>query len=180
MTGDVFTAGCGRELVQRLYHEHGEALWRYVNRILRDPHQAEDVVQETMLRAWKHAERLSRGTGTEWGWLSTVARNLAIDRIRTRKACPLEMVEDPSLLPRARHTDDHAGRVVNSMALADALDSLGTEYRTTLREIYFSGLTRREAAHALAVPVGTVKSRLHRGLRLLREHVEREDMRLSA
>lgn len=168
------------ELVQRFYREYGAALREYVTRILGDAHQAEDVLQETMLRAWKHAERLLNGSGSEWGWLSTVAHNLAIDRIRSRKIHPLEIVEDVSFLPGVRHTDDHAGRVVNSMTMADALDRLGVEYRTTLREVYFSDRTALATARVLDIPVGTVKSRVHHGLRLLRKHVERENRRISA
>lgn len=177
MNGDATNA---HEVVQRLYAEHGAALRGYVNRLLHDPHLAEDVVQDTMVRAWQHADRFAPGHGSAWGWLATVARNIAVDRIRARRIRPLEMVEDVATLPGARNVDDHASDVANSLAMAKALDKLTAAYRSTLVEIYFEGNTTQGAAEALDVPIGTVKSRLHKGLSLLRKYAEREELRLSA
>lgn len=182
MIGDVPSTGelSAHEVVQRLYAEHGAALRGYVNRLLRDPHLAEDVVQDTMVRAWQHADRLAPNRGPAWGWLVTVARNIAVDRIRARQLRPLATVEDVSALPGMPNVADHASGVASSLAMEKALDKLSVEYRSTLVEVYFGGKTARGAAAALNVPIGTVKSRLHQGLRLLRRHVEHEELRLSA
>lgn len=174
------TSAGAHEVVQRLYVEHGTALRGYVTQLLQDPHLAEDVVQDTMVRAWQHADRLGPDRGSAWGWLVTVARNIVVDRIRARNLRPLTTVEDVSTLPGVPKVDDHAAGVANCLALEKALDKLSVEYRSTLVEVYFADRTARGAAAALDVPVSTVKYRLHQGLRLLRCHVEREEPLLSA
>jgi RNA polymerase sigma-70 factor (ECF subfamily) len=176
---DDATTPSAREVVEHLYAEYGTALRSLVNRILHDRQHAEDVVQETMLRAWQRADRFGPGHGSAWGWLATVARNIAIDRIRARKVRPQETGDDVEVMHSGWRQDDHAAGVANSLAIAGALGKLGDEYRTTLVEIYLHDRTAQAAAEVLAVPVGTVKSRLHHGLRVLRRHAEVEELRAA-
>lgn len=75
-------------LLSTLYADYGPALQAYVTRLLSDPHQAEDVIQETMLRAWRNADVLVPERGSVAGWLMRVAHNIAVDKIRARKARP--------------------------------------------------------------------------------------------
>src|SRR5690349_9874368 len=82
-------------LIRTLYEEHGRALLAYATRLTGDRAAAEDVVQETLVRAWKHAEDLVEGRGSVRGWLLTVARNIVTDRVRARAARPTEVPESP-------------------------------------------------------------------------------------
>jgi RNA polymerase sigma-70 factor, ECF subfamily len=156
----------GEDLIRFLYEEHGRSLLAYATRLTQDRAAAEDVVQETLLRAWKHSEDLSNDSkGSVRGWLLTVARNIVTDRARARAARPQE-VGEPVDVPAVEV--DHAEQVVNSMAVLGAMDKLSAEHREVLVEMYYRGRTVAEAAQALRIPPGTVKSRSYHALRALR------------
>jgi RNA polymerase sigma-70 factor (ECF subfamily) len=154
-------------LVSSLYAEHGVMLHTYVNRLVRDPHHAEDVVQETMVRAWRNAEALRPCRSSMTGWLKRVARNVVVDRVRARNARPEEVEESYA----APWSADHAATVVNSMFVAEALSHLSPAHRQVLEVVYFADRTTAQAAELLGLPVGTVKSRVYYALRHLRLYV---------
>jgi RNA polymerase sigma-70 factor (ECF subfamily) len=165
------------QVVRSLYAEHGRVLLAYVSRLLSDSHHAEDVVQETMLRAWRNAERLTPERGSVVSWLLRVAHNVAVDKIRARRARPDEVEETAA---PAVSLDDHAGDVVESLFVARALEHLTPAHRQVLREVYFADRTAAEAAKVLGLPVGTVKSRVHHALRQLRLHLEEQRAEMGA
>jgi RNA polymerase sigma-70 factor (ECF subfamily) len=151
-------------LIQALQQEHGGDLLRYALRHARDRGQAEDVVQETFARAWRHPLAVS-GTGTSArAWLFTVARNLIVDDARSarrRREITVETVPE-------RAVDDEADALLDRILVSDALTALSPEHRVVLIEAYWGGRSVREIAERIGVPEGTVKSRLHYGMRALR------------
>jgi RNA polymerase sigma-70 factor, ECF subfamily len=153
------------EVVRALYEEHGRSLLAYATRLTGDRAAAEDVVQETLVRAWRHASTLTENRGSVRGWLLTVARNIVTDRARARAARPAEVAESPATPPIER---DHSETVVDTMVVLDALDRVSAEHREVLVEIYYRGRSVTEAAKALGIPPGTVKSRTYYALRALR------------
>lgn len=155
--------------IRAVFDEHGRALLAYATRLLGDRQAAEDVVQEALVRAWRHPEVLVYGKGCVRGWLLVVTRNLIIDRVRAGSARPAEVAEDPTAEPAVQ---DHAETVVNWMVVIDALSSLSEEHRAVLVEIYFKGNSVAETATALDVPAGTVRSRCFYALRILRGRFE--------
>ncbi len=159
-------------LVGAVFQEHGRALLAYATRLLGDRQTAEDVVQETLVRAWRHPEVLVNGEGSVRGWLLTVVRNLVIDRARARDARPQEVAEP---VEPAATTRDHAETVVNTMLVRQALETLSEEHRDVLVEIYLNGKSATEAADTLGVPPGTVRSRSHYALRALRDWAGQAD-----
>jgi len=159
--------------LRSLYAEHSASLRAQVGRMLSDPHQAEDVVQEAMLRAWRKFDTLSAERGSIGGWLCTVARNIAIDRIRAKRARPTE-VDEAYTDAATWSVTDHADLAVNSVLVARALATLSPCHRAVLREVYFNDRTCNEAAKVLDIPEGTVKSRLYYALRRLRLAIEEE------
>lgn len=160
-------------LIRSLYEEHGRSLLAYATRLTGDRAAAEDVVQETLLRAWKHADRLVEGKGSVRGWLLTVARNIVTDRARARAVRPAEVAEMEHLPPVEQ---DHSESVVNTMVVLDALDQVSQEHREVLVELYYRGRSMAEAAKELGVPPGTVKSRSYYALRALRAVMGGPDM----
>src|SRR6266545_1922339 len=133
--------GQDADLLRAMFAEHGDALYAHALRLASgDRQRAEDLVQETLLRAWQHPEALDPDRGSVRAWLFTTARNLAIDSWRRRSARVGEVVTDA--LPEAL-TDDETERTVEAWLIAEALGRLG-------------------------VPPGTVKSRTHYALRSLR------------
>jgi RNA polymerase sigma-70 factor, ECF subfamily len=169
--GIVRTVGDNRDreaaeaLVRSLYAEHGRSLLAYATRLTGDRAAAEDVVQETLVRAWKHADDLTGGKGSVRGWLLTVARNIVTDRARARAVRPVEVAD---VVDRPPVEGDHSESVVNTMVILAALDQVSPEHREVLVELYYRGRSVTEAAKELGVPAGTVKSRSYYALRALR------------
>lgn len=152
-------------LILSLYEEHRRTLLAYATRLTGDHSAAEDVVQETLVRAWRHPDALVSEKGSVGGWLLTVTRNIATDRYRRRSVRPAEVAESAA---RPAVQGDHAESVVNSMTVLDALSRLSPEHRDVLIEIYLRGASVAEAAQTLGVPPGTIKSRSHYALAALR------------
>lgn len=159
-------------LLPQLYNEHAAPLLRYVATLTGgDLYWAEDVVQETLLRAWRHAEQLAEGAGCTRSWLATVARRIVIDDYRSRRVRPQE-VGDTALEYLAG--PDDLDRTLSGLALAEALATLTPAHREAIVESYLVGRTMRQAAKVLGVPCGTVKSRVYYGLRALRHTLQEE------
>jgi RNA polymerase sigma-70 factor, ECF subfamily len=156
------------DLMRALYSEHAGPLLRYAMHLMSgDRQRAEDIVQETLLRAWQHPEAIADRPARPW--LFAVARNLAIDAYRAKKARPHEVGEAAlEVLPGS----DDADRALESWAVADALGELRPEHRNVLLETYYRGKSVAEAASALGIPAGTVKSRTFYALRALRLALE--------
>ncbi|MCD0486363.1 sigma-70 family RNA polymerase sigma factor [Streptacidiphilus sp. ASG 303] len=153
-------------LIRSLYEEHGRALLAYATRLTGDRGAAEDAVQETLVRAWRNPDALVNGKGSVRGWLLTVTRNIVTDQYRAKAARPTEVGETaapPPLQP------DHADSVADSLLVVEALDRLSAEHREVLQEVYLRDRSVAEAAAALGIPPGTVKSRSHYALKALRD-----------
>jgi RNA polymerase sigma-70 factor, ECF subfamily len=156
------------DLIRALYAEHAGPLLRYAMHLMSgDRQRAEDIVQETLLRAWQHPEAIADRPARPW--LFAVARNLAIDAYRAKRARPHEVGE--AALEVLSGPDD-AERALESWAVADALSALRPEHRGVLLETYYRGKSVAEAATALGIPAGTVKSRTFYALRALRLALE--------
>jgi RNA polymerase sigma-70 factor (ECF subfamily) len=154
-------------MMRTLHDEHAAALWAYCVRLTGDRARAQDVVQEVLLRAWRHPEVLDQSERSARAWLFTVARHLVIDEWRTGRA-HREVSTD--VLPEPRPTGDSDGtdRLLQSWVVAEALDRLSPDHREVLVECYYRGRSVAQAAQNLGIPPGTVKSRTHYALRALR------------
>ena len=157
-------------LMQQLHEEHAAARWGYCVRLTgNDRARAEDVAQETLLRAWRHFSVLEEPQGSVRAWLFTVARNIVIDEWRSRRAQSELAMAD---VPEVDTTGDHTDQLLLSWVVAEAVTKLSPEHRAVLLECYYRGVPVAEAARHLGVPEGTVKSRTHYALRALRLALE--------
>ncbi|MGW0435130.1 sigma-70 family RNA polymerase sigma factor [Micromonospora sp. NPDC003197] len=148
------------------YQQHGPVLLNYLLRLTNGNRgMAEDIVQETLVRAWSHPE--ARTNDGQWSraWLFTVARRIAIDHIRAAQRRPAEVLDER--IEDHRGQDDDIERLLNAQAVREAVAGLPERLRSALIEIYFQEHSAAEAAENLAVPVGTVKSRTFYALRAL-------------
>jgi RNA polymerase sigma-70 factor (ECF subfamily) len=154
-----------RELMRSLHDEHAAALWAFAVRLTGgDRAAAEDVVQETLLRAWKQTDNpvfADEHSAAARSWLYTVARRIVIDEWRARSVRPERLVADVPEIGTA----DHAEHLVEARLIADALGRLSIEHRAVLVEMYYKRSSVREAAITLGIAEGTVKSRTHYALR---------------
>jgi len=156
--------------MQTIYDLHSAALLRtLLNWTYGDWQAAEDLMQETMVRAWKHLETLNADPQTLRPWLFTVARRIAIDRFRARVVRPPET--EPEQLDEAVDPAEPLERLLDRTTVVGALRELSEVHRTALVQVYLMDRTVPEAAAELGVPEGTVKSRLHHGLRAARAAV---------
>ncbi|MEV4759499.1 sigma-70 family RNA polymerase sigma factor [Micromonospora sp. NPDC049559] len=151
----------------KVHQTHARPLLRFLMGLTRNErHAAEDLLQETMLRAWQHLDSVPTEEDKARRWLFTVARRIAIDAARMRQVRPTEV----SLLEATDLAmEDHTtGSALAVHSVHEAFTSLTDAHRTILREIYLRGSSADEAAERLGVPVGTVKSRAYYALRSLR------------
>ena len=151
---------------------HLDALYRVALRLTMDPTQAEDLVQDTMLKAYRSWRQYRPGTNAK-GWLLTILRNTFINDYRRRKLEPiamdLEAAEPHAILRQIADFDPEGNffaQIVDQRVL-EAIDALPTEFREVLVLSDMEGLSYAEIAETLQVPVGTVKSRLFRARRQL-------------
>jgi RNA polymerase sigma-70 factor, ECF subfamily len=157
-------------VMQRLHDEHAGALWGHCLRLTNhDRARAEDVCQETLLRAWRNASLLDESQGSVRAWLFTVARNIVIDEARTKRARSEIPVGE---LPEPGREQDDSDQLLMTWIVADAVTQLSPEHRAVLQECYFEQRPVAEAARRLGIPEGTVKSRTHYALRALRLALE--------
>jgi RNA polymerase sigma-70 factor, ECF subfamily len=150
--------------LQALHDQHAGELWRFAMRLTHDRELSQDVVQEVLLRAWKDPSLSDRDGAAARAWLFTATRNLIIDRWRSAAARhELRGAEPPD-----RGVEDATNVVLDRWLIADALGALSADHRAVIGAAYFEGRSVADIAARLSIPAGTVKSRLHYGLRMLK------------
>lgn len=151
--------------LQGLRARHEPELLRFALRLTRDPGLAEDVVQEALLRAWRDPNLTNREENVSRAWLFTVTRHLIVDRWRSaafrREVTGLPVGNELS-------SGDATGEVLDRWLIADALRCMSPPHRAVVCAAYYEQLSVAEISRRLRIPEGTVKSRLHYGLRSLR------------
>ncbi|MFE9611374.1 sigma-70 family RNA polymerase sigma factor [Streptomyces sp. NPDC006012] len=152
------------DLLGTIMKEHWDQLVSYAERMLGDHGIAEDIVQETLIRAWRNIDRLHGMEGSVRGWLLTVTRHLVIDWVRKPYA-RREMAGAAYTDPQSQA--DAYEAVHSAMVARPLLGRLSPEHRAVLIHIYLCDRTVQETAGILGVPPGTVKSRQHYALRKL-------------
>jgi len=143
-----------------------------VLRVLRDRAQAEEVVQEVYVEAWRLASRFDPARGSSLAWLNTMAHRRAVDRVRsaqrTLQRDALAAIDDPP----GPDPSDVAMQHDECRRARDAVEKLSTVQREVIELAYFQGHTHHEIAALLDIPLGTAKTRIRDALRHLRRHLE--------
>ena len=149
----------------RLVEEHGAALYRMAYRLIGDRHEAEDMVQDTYRSAWKSRDLFQSGRA-ERAWLAAILRRRVADRWRRRT--PATLLDSPGTPEIGRPAEDPLRNEYTDQ-MQRALDQLPAPLRETLLLVVVAELTHQETADLLAVPLGTVLSRVNRARKRLRE-----------
>tara|TARA_R110002096_G_scaffold157669_4_gene322807 strand:+ start:921 stop:1511 length:591 start_codon:yes stop_codon:yes gene_type:complete len=162
---------------RNLYQRYDGLLFTTINQVLNDRHDAEEVLQEVMGSLWRKAHLYHPGRGRPITWLASMARNRAIDRLRSkqrqaklRKAYTNEI----EAVPRGAAGvtgPEAATRRDTCQAVRTAIMELTPVQREAIEKVYFEGLTQQQIADELGKPLGTVKARVRRGLTKLRKTI---------
>lgn len=152
------------QVVSDIYRDHGDALRRFVLRVATDRDEADDVVQETVLKVWKAAPEV---TGSLRSYLFATARNVIIDRHR-RAAARVSATTLGEVDPEAAGGAGDLEVVLDRILMEEALMRLTLEHRQVVLHMHYLGSTVAQTAASLGIPQGTVKSRAYYALRALR------------
>ena len=157
------------DTLRDLYAHHGAALLAYAERFTADRGRAEDIVQETFLRAWRHLPRLMADDRPVRPWLLRVARRLLIDAARAARARPQVSDDDTGAEPVI---DGGYDRLLDQTLLIDAVRRLSPAHQQIVIETFFMGTPMHLTAARLGMPAGTARSRLHYALGYLRRQLD--------
>jgi RNA polymerase sigma-70 factor (ECF subfamily) len=156
--------------VGELYDRHNRLLYGLIFRILRDRPESEEVLQEVFVLVWTRAETYNVALGSPAAWLVRIARNRAIDRLRSNSV-RLRAVESAPMPAPAASPETAAAQSERQRAVCRALDELPPEQRELIEQAYYQGLTQSELAERYKLPLGTVKTRIRTGMIALREQL---------
>jgi len=172
MAGTVKNFGADRAeaFVRRLADDHGDALFGWARGRFDDRRDAEEVVAESLVRAWRGYSQFDPERGTERAWLFGIVRTTAADHFRKTKR-HLHAVSDEEI-PEVAADDSSIESAAEATIVREALMTLSDEHRTCLVAAYFGGQSVVDIAHQAGIPTGTVKSRLYYGMRALRAALE--------
>jgi len=160
------------DAIRQIYSHHAKALHGYVRRFCTDGTSADDIVQETFIRAWRHLPQLRAGDRPIRPWLFRVARNLLTDADRAARSRPVTV---PASLAEEPGDDSGLGQVLDRQLVCDALQHLSPAHRTVLVETFYRGGSTAAVARQLGIPNGTARSRLHYALDALRRQLQDQD-----
>lgn len=162
-----------RTAFEALYQQAAGRMLAICLRLLRDRGEAEDVLQEVFVTVWHKAPQFDRSKASAMTWLSMLARNRSIDRLR---AAPPRALDDVSIAEAVADTDPQPAQLAEtqdeSARLQQCLQALEPQRRSLIRAAFLDGASHDELARRLATPLGTVKSWIRRGLAQLRVCLE--------
>ena len=156
-------------VIRELYSHYAKALHGYVEQFCPDRASADDIVQETFIRAWRHLPQLRADDRPVRPWLFRVARNLLIDANRAARSRPMIV---PGQADGEVATDSGLEEILDRQLVSAALQHLSPAHQTVLVETFYRGGTMATVARELGIPHGTARSRLHYALDALRKELQ--------
>jgi RNA polymerase sigma factor (sigma-70 family) len=156
--------------IEALYDMYSSSLYGVISRIVIDTATSEDVLQETFVKIWHSFSSYSTEKGRLFTWMVNIARNLSIDKIRSKDF--KNQNKNYELENNVTFIDEQRNTVYKPelMGLKELVSTLKPEQKSILDLVYFKGYTHVEAADELGVPLGTIKTRLRMGIQQLRKH----------
>ncbi len=161
-----------------LYDKVSGYLYTVILRIVREEEEAEDILQEVFMRVWDRTELYNESLGTPIVWMTRIARNLSIDKLRS-KSGQMRKLEDRLKLHGGIPADEpssnperYATHADQQGHIAHALAKLPVEQLVLIECAYFQGFTQSEMAELLGIPLGTIKTRIRAGMMELRRQLE--------
>ncbi|CAM4475650.1 RNA polymerase sigma factor [Paenibacillus typhae] len=163
------------DALEKLYDRYEQMVYSFAYRIVKDSMAAEEVMQELFMRIWKNPEQYDSAKGKLSTWMFTVTRNIAIDQLRKKSTRPPQQSADAEELQQLRDTgamtEDMVEMLLAGEQVREALQELSRDQQQVMDLIYYQGLTQQEVAYHVAVPLGTVKSRVRLAMRQLQKRL---------
>ncbi|MFD3974962.1 sigma-70 family RNA polymerase sigma factor [Streptomyces cyaneofuscatus] len=167
----VLVARGDQDAFAKVYDAVSGPVLGLVRSVLRDPAQSEEVSQEVLVEVWRTAPRFQSSRGSAMNWVLTLAHHRAVDRVRSAEASAARE-HKAALLDRTPAFDEVSEQVETRLEreqVRRCLRTLSELQRQSVTLAYYRGLTYREVAELLTVPLGTIKTRLRDGLIRLRD-----------
>ena len=159
-----------------LYDRYSEVLYTLILRVVKTSDNAEDILQEVFLQLWNKAALFSESRGSVYTWLISMARNKAIDHLRSKERAPQESGIDAAIaLPETGYLADPLHATISAECerhMKDALALLTSQQREIIELSYYGGYTQTQIAERMAVPLGTVKTWMRQGMLTLRAYLK--------
>lgn len=152
-----------------LYNNYSTSLYGVINMIVKKEEFAEEILQDTFIKIWKKIEDYDASKGRFFTWMLNIARNMAIDKLRSKEFKSGSKTDDISTFVdigdsgyAEKHNMDHIG-------VRDVLKKLSEEHQFLIQKMYFEGYSQSEIAEEFDIPLGTVKTRVRAAMSKLRE-----------
>ena len=161
-----------QQAMSLLYNGTNRLIFGLILRILGDRSMAEEVLLDVYAQVWRQADRYDTSRGAPLGWITTIARSRAIDRLRSeRHNLQHDELNEATTSEQARTSNPETATAMSEMRkiVKAALDNLPPEQREVIELSYYSGFTQTEIAERLGQPLGTIKTRTRLGMIKLRE-----------
>ncbi|MEM8965952.1 MAG: sigma-70 family RNA polymerase sigma factor [Bacteroidota bacterium] len=158
-----------RSALEYLYDHYNEALYGVVFRIVQQEKIAEEVLQDTFLKIWNNIATYDSGKGRLFTWMLNIARNLAIDKVRSKEFSYKSKTDSLENTVSTTSPDMYVEQRIKDHGLVNLLQHLSSEQQMIVDLIYFKGYTHLEIAKEFDIPLGTVKTRLRSALGKLRK-----------
>ncbi len=159
--------------LQYLYDHYSPALFGVISRIVQSDHLSEEVLQDTFVKIWSNIDQYDSSKSRLFTWMYQIARNNAIDLVRSRQH---SFEESKETLDVNLHSEKNVVRSDMTLDLEILINQLEDSHKNIVENIYIKGYTHQQTADQLNLPLGTVKSRLRKGLQQLRDFLKSEGM----
>lgn len=154
-----------------MYNQYSASIYGTIMRTVTSPELAEEILQQTMLKAWNKFDSYDESKSSLYTWLATIARNTALDTVRLKGYQARQKTESVDTLVHDKKIDTNASTTIDVTKLMDSLDP---KYKQVIDKVYLQGYSQADAAKALEIPVGTVKTRIRKALMQLRGELKNE------
>lgn len=153
-----------------LYKNYSAVLYGIIHRVISDDQTAQDVLQEVFIKIYNNIEKYSPEKGRLYTWMLNVARNTAIDKLRSKGEVMKGKIQSDETIVYSKDNDLKIEQQTDEIGLRETVAGLSSEHRVIVELAYFKGFTLNEIAKSLDIPLGTIKTRMRKAIGLLRQH----------
>ena len=153
-----------------LYDNYSKSLYGIIFNLIKDKEEAEDVLQEVFVKIWKNIDGYNQSKGTLFTWILNIARNTAIDRIRSQEYQNSQRNQDLDSTINLIDSQGSSQFDIDAIGLGKVVEKLKPEHRQVIDLLYFKGYTQEEVSKEYGIPLGTVKTRVKSAINHLRDY----------